>query len=594
MIIVADITNTLKEAKRLAKKIKNEGWDTNIKIAVLGTASIQHFVMVLRYMMAQEGFFADIYEGEYNGIAMDVFDEKSELYFFDPDIVILYTHYLDVKQFPSLSDEDIYTLADRTISYYIKVWEALSKIRGVQILQTNFVYPPEHVLGNLETACGFSKTNFYKILNDKLIESAADNVIIIDVELLSEYVGKYNWFDYPSYFLTKTGFRIDYLEDIVTVFVSMVKALKGKIKKCIVLDLDNTLWGGVVGEEGYDGIQLDPNNAIGEAYRYFQQYLLELKQRGIILAVCSKNNEENAKEPFEKNPDMILKLDDIACFMSNWKDKASNLKAIAAELNIGVESLVFFDDNPAEREIVRTFLPEVHVVDVPEDPALYAVRLDKEAPFEWLQITKEDLIRNNSYIQNSQRKQLEQNFVNYNDYLKALEMKGSVKEIERAETGRFTQLLNKTNQFNLRTKRYMESDISAMLGECDKKCVAVKLSDKFSEYGIISCIIIEKQKNKCFVESWVMSCRVLKRGVENYAFVKIIEEAQKWRCDEIIGEYISSRKNKMVEKFYDTLGFELLDEREGVKTYKYDLTKPFHFVNFINEKEGGMNEQIQV
>lgn len=591
---MADIANTLKEARRLAKKIKKEGWDTNIKIAVLGTASIQHFVMVLRYMMAQEGFFADIYEGEYNGIAMDVFDEKSELYFFDPDIVILYTHYLDVKHFPSLSDEDIYTLADRTISYYIKVWEALSKIKGVQILQTNFVYPPEHILGNLETACGFSKTNFYKILNDKLVKSAMDNVIVIDVELLSEYVGKYNWFDYPSYFLTKTGFRIDYLEDVVTIFVNMVKALKGKIKKCIVLDLDNTLWGGVVGEEGYDGIQLDPNNAVGEAYRYFQQYLLELKQRGIILAVCSKNNEENAKEPFEKNPDMVLKLDDIACFMSNWKDKASNLKAIAAELNIGVESLVFFDDNPAEREIVRTFLPEVHVVDVPADPALYAVRLDKEAPFEWIQITKEDLTRNNSYIQNSQRKQLEQNFVNYSDYLRALEMKGFVKEIERAETGRFTQLLNKTNQFNLRTKRYMESDISAMLGEDEKKCMAVKLSDKFSEYGIISCIIIEKQKDKCFVESWVMSCRVLKRGVENYAFAKIIEEAKIWGCDEIVGEYISSRKNKMVENFYDTLGFELLDEQEGVKTYKYDLTKPYDFVNFINEKEGGMNEQIQV
>lgn len=575
----------IKEARRLAKEIKNNGWDSNIKIAVLGTASIQQFVLTLRYMLSIEDIKADIYEGEYNGITMDVLDENSELYKFDPNIVILCTHYLDIKEFPlQLDNKDkVEDLANNTISYYKNIWNKLSTIKDVQVLQTNFIYPPEHLLGNLENKYQFSKTNFYKKINGLLVEEAPTNVTIIDVETLSEYVGKYNWFDYPYYFLTKTGFRVDYLEDYTKLFVNVIKALKGKTRKCIVLDLDNTLWGGVVGDEGYNGIQLDPNNAVGEAYRYFQQYLLDLKQRGVILAVCSKNDETNAKEPFEKNPNMILKLDDIACFKANWEDKASNIRSIAKELNIGTDSLVFFDDNPAEREIVKQFLPEVHVVDVPEDPALYVEELDKESPFEWLQLTKEDLTRNSSYIQNRNRQQLEQSFVNYDNYLKALNMYASVKEISSDEIERFTQLLNKSNQFNLRTQRYTESEIEELTNDKNSKCIAVKLKDKFSEYGIISCIILRKQDKECFIESWVMSCRVLKRGVENLTFKNVLQISKNWGCDLIIGEYIPTVKNKMVESFYDNLGFTEISKAKETKTYSYDCKDEFNISTYIKE-----------
>lgn len=578
------MTDLIKEARRLSKKIKNEGWATDIRIAVLGSTSIQQFVLVLRYMLYIEGINADIYEGEYNGITMDVFDDNSNLYKFNPNIVILNTHYLDIKELPLPLDnkEEVDNLLDKSFNYYKNVWERLNKIKDVVILQTNFAYPPEHLLSNLENSSIYSRTNFYKRLNDKLANESLNNVTIIDVELLSEYVGKYNYFDYSAYFLTKSAFNVNYLEDYTKLFVDQIKAIKGKTKKCIVLDLDNTLWGGVVGDEGYDGIQLDPNNAVGEAYRYFQQYLLDLKQRGIILAVCSKNDEENAKEPFIKNPNMILKLDDIACFKANWQDKASNIKAIAKELNIGTDSLVFFDDNPAERQIVKQFLPEVHVVDVPEDPALYVEELDKESPFEWLQITKEDLTRNNSYIQNRNRQQLEQTFVNYEDYLKALDMSGTCKQISDKDVSRFTQLLNKSNQFNLRTQRYTESEIQERVNDFNYKCLAVNLKDKFSEYGIISCIILKKENETCFIESWVMSCRVLKRGVEDFAFNHVYKIAKDWGCDQLLSEYIPTAKNKMVEEFYDNLGFSLIKQEEN-KEYQLPLNKLIDKVNYIKD-----------
>lgn len=568
-----DSMSIINESRRLAKIIKKEPLKTNIKIAVLGTSSIQYIVMVLRYLLHEEGVDAEIYEGEFNGITMEVFDESSALYEFSPNIVILITHYLDIKNFPYLLDDDdrICSTVNTNIEYYKNVWNNLSRISNVNILQSNFVIPPEHVLGNLETTKGYSKTEFYRMINNRLTQEAPINVSIVDIDLIADYIGKYNWFDYKAYFLSKAPCKVEYIPFFVEPFKKQILALKGNTKKCIVLDLDNTLWGGVVGDLGYDGIQIDPNNAVGEAYRYFQNYLLELKNRGIILAVCSKNDEENAKEPFIKNKNMILKLDDISCFIANWNNKADNVKKIAAELNIGVDSLVFFDDNPAEREIVRTFVPGCHVVEVPQDPAMYVLQLDKENPFEWLQITKEDLLRSNSYIENRSRNSLQTQFVNYDDYLKALEMSGHVGKLDDKDVPRFTQLLNKSNQFNLRTKRYSEGDIQEIINSDKGQCIYVDLKDKFSQYGIISCAVLRKEGLDCFIESWVMSCRVLKRSVEDLMFEGVCEVAKELGCKKLIGEYIPSAKNSMVKDFYSLLGFTLIDDNSGIKRYELVL-----------------------
>ena len=576
---IEEIPQLLKLARRYAKSYV--AGEKDLRIAVLGSYSIQHFVSVLRFLLHEDDIDANIYEGEYDGILMDVLNEDSELYQFKPSMVILLPSIKDIKEFPALGSdaEAVEQLADKQIKLYQGIWNKLETSLGCQILQANFVLPIERALGNLESNYEYSRSFYYKRINAKLEQKRGGNVTIMDMDYLAGAVGKINWFDNSSYYLSKTGFRMDYIGIAADIFVKQILALTGKVKKCLVLDLDNTLWGGVVGDDGCMGIQLDPNNAIGEAYRAFQQYVLQLKERGVILAVCSKNEEDIAKEPFEKNDKMILKLDDISCFIANWEDKAGNIRTIASKLNIGVDSLVFFDDNPAEREIVKQFVPEVLVVNVPEDPADYVQALSLCMPFEWGQLTGEDFKRTQSYLQNSKRQELESSFVNYDEYLQALDMVGSVDEIDEFSKERFAQLINKSNQFNLRTIRYTEAAIEQMMQDENTKLLAVSLKDKFSDYGVISCIILKKDGEECFADTWVMSCRVLKRGVEEFAFSHVCDVAREMGCSRLVGEYIPTAKNRMVKDFYPGLGFEKLSENK----YAYDLTKVYDKKIWIKE-----------
>ncbi|MDD3412974.1 MAG: HAD-IIIC family phosphatase [Lachnospiraceae bacterium] len=584
-----DVTILMKLANRL-KKQKADHSGAKLRIAVLGSYSIQHFVSVLDVFLYNYGFTTDIYEGEYDGINMDVLDSKSKLYQFQPDIIILMIHDKDIKVLPELLDskENISQLLRKQIDYYKNLWKCLEQIKGCHILQTNFVIPVHREIGNMSANYVFSERSYLTMLNLELARQRSKNVTIMDMDYLASFVGKKDWFDYSAYFLTKTGFNINYLGNVAKLFADEIKVMQGQTKKCLVLDLDNTIWGGVVGDDGCDGIQIDPHNAIGEAYRYFQSYVLRLKERGIILAVCSKNEEDIAKLPFQKNENMILQLSDIACFKANWNNKADNIKMIAKELNIGIDSLVFVDDNPAEREIVKTYLPEVTVIDLPEDPALYANALEEANPFEWMEITKEDLVRSDSYQDNKKRCEMESSFVNYDEYLKALNMQAKMGKIESTHVERFAQLINKSNQFNLRTKRYSESQIESMRNDKDISLLYVDLKDKFTTYGIISCIILKKINDVCFIDTWLMSCRVLKRGVENLTFQMVNQYADSMGCHTIIGEYIESKKNGMVKDFYLDLGFkEVKDSKyqtcEESKIYTFQTTKNIEKELFIEQ-----------
>ena len=448
-----ELSNLLKAIRKFEKESVDD--NQGLRIAIIGSTALQYFVKFLKYALHHEGIKCSILEGEYDSIRFEVFDNNSQLYAFKPNIVILLPFFTDLKQYPTLlaTKKEVYTLLSQEISYYKTVWEYLSQIDKVNILQANFVLPPIKELGNLEFQIESSKGSFIREVNQKLNQEKLSNVIIVDADALSNNIGKYNWFNYSAYYLNKAPVSLEFMPEFVDLFVQEIKALNGNTKKCLVLDLDNTLWGGVVGDVGFDSIQIDPNNAVGEAFRSFQSYCLNLKSRGVILAVCSKNELEIAKEPFLKNENMILKLDDISCFVANWENKAENLKAISQQLNIGTESFVFFDDNPAEREIVKQFLPEVRVIEVPNDPALYVLQMEKEHPFEWLQITKEDLVRSQSYLENKERMAMQEKFVNYTEYLQALDMKGGVYQTTDSEVSRFAQLINKSNQFNLRTIR---------------------------------------------------------------------------------------------------------------------------------------------
>lgn len=531
------LTNRMKRGRRLAKEAAT--WTTaDVRIAVLGSVALQQFVQQIRLGFYEQGIKAAIFEGEFRGLAMAVLDSESEFYRFQPDYVIILPHVSDIHAFPAVMDDEatVTNMLKDEVAKHERIWNLISqRLPNAQILQGNFVLPAYRALSNLDRQVSYGMSSYLEALNRSLAQKAPSFVNIADIDFLAGNYGRLQWLDETNWYLTKSPCAPECLPELVNTFIRLMNAMRGKVRKCLVLDLDNTLWGGTVGDLGWDGIDIDPVTPTGEAYQAFQRYLLALKQRGVILAVCSKNEEDIAKEAFVRNPNMVLSLDDIACFVANWEDKAANIRYIAKELNIGIDSLVFFDDNPAEREIVHQYLPEVMVIDVPDDPANYVQALDEVAPFDWPQLTKEDAARSASYVANKKRVEMEESFVDYDAYLAALDMSGGFHEIHESELARFTQLLNKSNQFNLRTRRYKEGEIRSMQENPSYCLLAGRLRDRFSDYGLISCIILKKEAESCFIDSWVMSCRVLKRGVEQMAFQSILAIAKKWQCQKVRG-----------------------------------------------------------
>lgn len=559
-----DYRTLLRNAGRIRKLLADMPVD--IKIAVLGSCSVQYFVQVLRYMLYEDGIAADIYEGSFDGIKTDILDESSALYAFRPDILIILPDYRDLHELPGPGTDikGVEQLAEIPIEEYKNLWSLVkSRLPETTILQGNFVIPTERILGNLEANYAFSRDYFFKTVNTGLTVQHPEYVTIVDMEYLASFYGKENWFDHTLYSLSKVPFSLRYIGNVAAMYEKLIAAWRGKIKKCIVLDLDNTLWGGIVAEEGFDGIRTDGNDAVGGAYLAFQRYLKALKDRGILLAVCSKNDEEIARQPFEQNKQMVLSYKDFASFVANWEDKATNLKRIAQEINIGLDSMVFFDDNPAERAIVKENLPEVTVIDVPEDPAYYIDALDRARLFEWLQLTKEDYTRAESYEKNRERRMLQETALDYDAYLKSLDMRAVIDTPDPVQLKRFAQLINKSNQFNLRTKRYLEPYVESLNEKPEYGLIGASLKDKFSDYGLIACIILHKQDTTCFIDTFVMSCRVLKRGLEYLVFQHIYDWAKRQGCEQIVGEYIPTEKNGLVKELYPQLGFQKLSGEQA-------------------------------
>ncbi len=570
-----DYLELLSLHKKLWKR-KHDLKGQPIKIAIIGSKSIQLFVKTIEVLLISRGYLPEIYEGEYNGIISEIINDDSDLYKFSPQYTIILTHHTDIHTYPPLlsSHTELKSWISDHTRYYQQLHEKLESLNCC-VIQSLFVVPDIQVLNQLESNVLYSENMLLKMLNIELVMNKKPFVHYIDLDTLASSIGKRKWFDHKGYYLHKAPFDYEYLPDVAHLFVNRIDSLEGRIKKCIVLDLDNTLWGGVIGDEGAQGININQSDPIGEAYLDFQKYLLQLKDRGIVLTICSKNDEDNAKSAFIENENMILKLDDIAVFKANWDDKASNIQLIADELNIGVNSLVFVDDNPAERQIVRQFLPTVCVIELDDDPVNYKQNVNDALCFDWPTLTREDLNRVDTYKDNARRLSMSQSFVNYDDYLKSLEMEASLKEVTHDDISRYVQLTNKSNQFNLRTMRLQENQVLSMLKDDHYKLLYVTLKDCFSSFGIISCLILKKDGDICFIENWLMSCRVLKRDVEVYVLNQLVLIASKWGCTQLVGEYIPTTKNKMVENFYPSLGFvqnghlyELnLDHYESKKTY---------------------------
>ncbi len=355
--------------------------------------------------------------------------------------------------------------------------------------------------------------------------------------------------------------------------IRLVAAQKGLTSKCLVLVLDNTLWGGVVGEEGLEGIALGNGSATGEAFVAFQNYILKLKERGVILAVCSKNDEADALLPFTSHRDMVLKRSDIACFVANWLDKASNLRQIAHSLNIGIESLVFVDDSPFERNLIRQELPEVAVPEMPEDPALYVQYLSRAGYFEALTLTQEDRERSGQYQANAERETLRESSPDLQSYLRSMQMEMEWRPFDELGLKRIVQLINKTNQFNLTTRRYSEGAVRELLTDPRARSWQIRLKDRFGDNGVIAVLIcVLRASGELFIDTWLMSCRVLGRRVEEASLDLLVDEANRIGVETILAEYRPTAKNGMVKDLYARLGFDLIDtDREGNRRWQLNV-----------------------
>ncbi len=553
----------------LLKRNPPEAKLQKVKLAIVSTSTANHLVDFLKMYFYRAGFEAEIFLTEFRTVEQSVLNATSSLYEFNPDILWLDNNFQDL-QFPSNDEKAAIRLGDN-LSRWSALWESIQKNSSAYIIQNNIAAPFTRSFGSLDSIESQGRLNFVRSFNQLLASKAIKGVTLFDMEYLSSLVGKKHWFAERYWYHSKHAFNLEYVGIVSSQLVQLVTAIKGKSKKCLVLDLDNTLWGGVIGDDGVQGIKLG-NGAHGEAFVDFQRYILELKNRGVILAVCSKNDEANAQSPFLTHPDMQIKLEDISCFVANWNNKADNIRHIAATLDIGLDSFVFVDDNPVERNIVRTMLPEVAVPEMTEDPADYIRILEFQNYFDMISFSDEDRDRSSMYRSNVERKELSQKFTDISDFLIDLNMKSTVGNLDNFYLQRITQLINKSNQFNLTTKRYTEAEMLKVMEDNQYQCRYYKLVDKFGDNGLISVVIL-KDSGECGLEidTWVMSCRVLSRGMEDFVLDDLVAVAKARKAKKLIGHYIPTAKNKLVEKHYSQLGFKLFNEDQGTTQWQLEL-----------------------
>jgi FkbH-like protein len=531
-----------------------------VSFALLGDTPTQLLSLALKGYGVQEGYNIDLFEAEYNQIDLQILNISSELYDSNARFVIIFqaTEKL-ILEFYKLDKNARDHFAEDHIAKVAQYIETINSKLKANIIYFNFPEISDNTFGNYSNKVISSFTYQLRKINFELMNLAISykNFFINDVSALQNKFGRSFAFSPSMYTNAGMVYSLDHLPHVAKNTIDIVKSINGQIKKCLVLDLDNTLWGGIIGDDGLEGIQIG-NLGIGETFSKWQQWIKQLQERGIILAVCSKNEESIAMEPFQKHPDMVLKLDDIAVFVANWDNKADNIRHIQSVLNIGFDSIVFVDDNPAERKMVRDNLPEVTVPELPEDPAEYLSFLQHLNLFETASYTDGDGDRTRQYQEESKRAGLKKSFVNEEEFLQSLNMTSKCGPFEKLDIPRIAQLTQRSNQFNLRTIRYTDEDINRITSSENHFTLSFKLEDMFGDYGLVSAIIMEKKNEQdLMIDTWIMSCRVLKRGLEQLVLNEIVAIAKANNFKRVIGEYIPTSKNNMVAGHYTGLGFAL-------------------------------------
>ena len=546
-----------------AKSIKTNNFDKKINVGILASFSLNGLEETLRVKSAQKGIDCRIYVGDYNQYNQEIFKSDSKLFQFNPQLTFLILdirHILGELYFLpySISASERKEFVETKVDEIKKLVEAFLDNSNSKLVITNFQIPVYSPYGINEQKEDFGMKQLVYEINNKIRHELKDQplVFIYDFNEFVMKFGEYNVFNYQDYFFGDIKISIDYIPKFADELLGYVNAVMGITKKCIVLDLDNTLWGGIIGEDGFDNIKLG-DDAVGRSFVEFQKRLLALNQRGIILAINSKNNFEDAMEVIKKHPSMILREDNFACMKINWDDKVTNLQEISKELNIGLDSMVFFDDDLINQEFVKTSLPEVLVVELPNDSSQFAQIITKMKEFDVLKITEEDVKRNEMYLVQKKRTELKNKIVDFDEFLKQMNIEVNIKKADSFTIPRISQLTLKTNQFNLTTKRYQQEEISSFSSDKDRIVECVQVSDKFGDNGITGVYIIEKKDSKeWIIDTFLLSCRIMGRKVEEAMLYQIIEKAKNLGIKKIKGKFIPTKKNKPAENFYSDYSFK--------------------------------------
>lgn len=562
MLSELSVEELLRKQKRLRRQfLEGQSGMRELRIAVLGGVTTAEVVDLLELLLLDTGFRPVFYQSEYNRYFEDAVLEPEKLVEFRPEIVYIHTHWINARNNrlgAAATAAELQEAVAAELARYQEIWKSLHQTVGCNIIQNNFETPPIGLLGNSDCVSDSGRTRFIWELNLAFSKAAGNDhkLSIQDLNSLAATIGHAQWFDWTRWFSYKIPTTPEASLAIARSAAAIIGAIFGKSKKCLVLDLDNTLWGGVIGDVGPARIEIGKETALAEAYTAFQQYCLDQRGRGVLLAVCSKNQEEIAREGFA-HPDSVLKLEHFSAFKANWEPKHQNIQSIATELNLGLDSFVFVDDNPAERALVRAQLPMVLTPEMGSDVSLYPAILQATRCLEAVRLSKEDLERADAYAANAARASSVAKFADYGAYLDSLQMSAEIDLFSPVYLDRIAQLINKTNQFNLTTRRFTYAEVEEMSKAPAYLPLYGKLIDSFGDNGLISIVIGRRVGAALHIDLWLMSCRVLKREMELAMLDVLVERAGACGIERLIGYYYPTAKNKMVEDHYGQLGFSL-------------------------------------
>lgn len=556
----------LRKKKKIKRELISNGCGfLEKKIAILGGSTTSDIKLILELFLLNYGIKPEFYESEYNQFYEDAIFGNTELISFNPDIVFIHTSNRNIINYPEITDssQDVENKLNGEFERFVSVWNSIENKFGCTIIQNNFEYPFYRLLGNKDATDIHGRVNYITKLNLKFAEYAEShsNFFIHDINYLSAQYGLDKWSDEFYWYMYKYALAVPAIPYFANSVANIIKAIYGKNKKALALDLDNTLWGGIVGDDGVENLSIGQETAKSEAYTEFQEYLKAHKQLGILLNINSKNEMENALAGLA-HPEGILRKEDFVIIKANWNPKSQNLSEIAEELNIGIDSIAFIDDNPAERAIINQTFPVVATPDIGEMPEKYIRIMDRCGFFECVNISADDLNKVKMYQQNAQRATLSQSFTNYDDYLKSLNMTAQIQNFIPIYMQRIAQLTNKSNQFNLTTKRYTQAEIEQIEKSSKHITLYGKLTDKFGDNGVVSVVIGNIDGDALNIELWIMSCRVLKRDMEFAMMDSLIARCREANIKVVYGYYYPTAKNGMVRNFYQIQGFTKIEEDE--------------------------------